>query len=139
MIRRTPLKRSKKHLKRTPIKKSGWAGRPAGRTPVKKKRSHPRRGPLRDKTYREWVSRFSDIVATQGALVGPWESRMSDACHTVNNGMASKGPDSSCVPLTRTRHREYDAGRAAFERKYGVNMKAIAALMWERYQREKAA
>lgn len=37
--------------------------------------------------------------------------------------MSMKASDYSCVPLTRAEHREYDAGRAAFEAKYGVSMR----------------
>ena len=36
--------------------------------------------------------------------------------------MSSKGPDFSCVPLTLEEHAEYDAGRVAFEKRYGVSM-----------------
>lgn len=61
-----------------------------------------------------------------------------DPAHTENNGMSSKGPDSSCVPLCRSHHLEYDSGREAFESKYGIDMKAIAAAYWERYQQERA-
>jgi hypothetical protein len=50
--------------------------------------------------------------------------------------MRSKGPDSSCVPLCRKHHDEYDAGRKAFEKKYGVSMKALAAEHYARYQKE---
>jgi hypothetical protein len=117
------------------------------RTPVKKRRAKPRRGPLRDKIYRRWVSgQFCAVSANYD-----WEKREpgdmcsgsgntpKDPAHTENNGMGSKGPDSSCAPLCRKHHREYDAGRAAFEQKYGVDMKAIAAQLWARYQQEKAA
>ena len=41
--------------------------------------------------------------------------------------MRSKGPDSSCAPMCDQHHREYDAGREAFELKYAVNIKAVAA------------
>ena len=61
---------------------------------------------------------------------------LSDPSHTVNNGMSSKGPDSSCVPLCRKHHREYDAGRKAFEAKYAVDMKALAAEHWKRFCEE---
>ena len=106
------------------------------RTPIKKRRSKPRRGPLRDKGYRDWLrGRFICMADRNG-----WRdcSGVMDPAHTENNGMGSKGPDSSCVPLCRTHHREYDAGRKAFEKKYKVNMKLIAAQKWAEYQRERA-
>lgn len=60
------------------------------------------------------------------------------AAHTKNNGMGSKGPDLSCAPLCPKHHREYDAGRKAFEKKYGVDMQAIAAELWKHYESERA-
>ena len=62
----------------------------------------------------------------------------SDPAHTENNGMRSKGPDSSCAPLCRKHHREYDAGRKAFETKYEIDMKTTAAKYWKRYESERA-
>jgi hypothetical protein len=57
-----------------------------------------------------------------------------DPAHTANNGMGSKGPDSSCAPLCRVHHREYDAGRAAFEEKYGLDMAKEAAAHFRLYR-----
>jgi hypothetical protein len=54
-------------------------------------------------------------------------NQRTEAAHTQNNGMGSKGPDSSCAPLCRKHHREYDSGREAFEAKYGIDMKQLAA------------
>lgn len=47
--------------------------------------------------------------------------------------MRSKGPDSSCASLCRKHHGEYDSGCEAFERKYGLNMKVIAAMQYMAY------
>jgi len=58
---------------------------------------------------------------------------LSDPAHTANNGMRSKGPDSSCAPLCREHHQEYDAGRKAFEAKYQIGMRAVAAGNWNRF------
>jgi hypothetical protein len=84
-----------------------------GRKPPQRARRSARRGPARDAKYRAWIRTQPSVVSGQYGC---------EACHTKNNGMRSKGPDSTCVPLTRAEHREYDAGRAAFERKYGVVM-----------------
>jgi hypothetical protein len=60
--------------------------------------------------------------------------------------MGIKGPDSSCAPLCRVHHDEYDGrrklpngevGRAAFEMYYRVDMAAVAKAWWELYQRRK--
>ncbi len=57
----------------------------------------------------------------------------SQAAHTANNGMSSKGGDETCVPLSPDKHREYDAGRKAFEAKYNVNMREIAASYYQQW------
>jgi hypothetical protein len=94
---------------------------------VTKVRTKPRRGPLRSKEYRTWLHGKICVVAGHGELCkyANWGTT-SDAAHTQNNGMRSKGPDSSCVPLCRKHHREYDADRTAFERKYYVSMSKLA-------------
>ena len=105
------------------------------RLAVKSKRTgKPRRGPWRSPAFRAYV-RIHPCVACQklcgncGAKcvgVGRCVGVPVDACHTENNGMSSKGPDSSCAPGCRKHHREFDAGRKAFEAKYGVDMKAVS-------------
>ena len=117
--------------------------------PVRKKRSKPRRGPWRSAEYRQWLhGQFCAVlVETEDQLVRRGEPLGSTNCdcaitdlidpaHTENNGMSSKGPDSSCVPLCREHHREYDAGREAFEKKYGVDMKALAAEYYAKWLSE---
>ena len=106
------------------------------------KRAMPRRGanpkkPLRDTAYRKWLRTQPCIVVTHSInfACSPFPPG-NDAAHTQNNGMRSKGPDSSCVPLCRKHHTEYDAGRAAFEKKYGANMRQLAAEHYARYQME---
>ena len=89
-----------------------------------------RRGPLRCKPYREWLK---NRVCCVSFVFG------CDPCHTENNGMSSKGPDSSCVPLVRSLHREYDAGREAFEAKYGIDMKKTTRDYWRIWVNEVAS
>lgn len=104
---------------------------------IKSKRSKPRRGPLRDPAYRAWLReqrcavwrhtpRFR-FVLCGGSI---------DAAHTVNNGMASKGSDASCLPLCRTHHQQFDAGREYFNIYWGINCAELAKEYWEIYQRE---
>jgi len=52
--------------------------------------------------------------------------------------MSSKGPDSTCANLCRFHHDEYDAGREAFELKYGVDMPAQAAKLWKAWKAGRA-
>ena len=90
------------------------------------KRTRPkRRGPLRCKKYRIWLH-------TQACQI--CHSRFTEACHTANNGMRSKGPDSGCLPLCRLHHAEYDHGRRAFEAKYELDMRQIAAAYWVTFE-----
>lgn len=108
------------------------------RTPIKKKRTKARRGPLRDPEYRAYVRSLVCLLSMR-SRINPdvmFCTGTADAAHTQNNGMGSKGDDSSCVPLCRRHHCEYDAGRTAFEKKYGLDMKAIAAELWALYQQE---
>ncbi len=111
--------------------------------PIRRKRTKPRRGPLRDRAYMNWLKERDCCVCAKSA---PWvkgHRQMGvqiDPAHTENNGMRSKGPDSSCAPLCRfPHHREYDAGRKAFEMKYGVDMKNEAAAHWAAWQLVKEA
>jgi hypothetical protein len=118
IARRTPANKSaKRHARsikrRTPLKRS--------QKPIVKRRAKPRRGPMRSPEYRAWLK-------TKRCCVCPAMS--SDPAHTENNGMRSKGPDSSCAPLCRQHHEEYDRGRKAFEVKYDVDMKQAAKAFW---------
>lgn len=137
--RRKPLARSTKPIKRSPIARSS--------KPIPKRRARPRRGPLRCKPYRDWIAAEAKCpaCAVELARLEPGVDRYRfraalhpgycDPAHTQNNGMRSKGPDSSCGALCRgfntpNHHDEYDAGRVRFEAKYGLDMKADAAARW---------
>jgi len=107
---------------------------------IPKKRAKARRGPMRDPKYRRWCTIQWCVVCR----LLPEDKRESahwpiDPAHTRNNGQSSKGPDSSCVPLCRAHHRQYDAGRATFERTHGVDMEALAKEHYSRYLQETGA
>jgi hypothetical protein len=105
--------------------------------PIPKVRKKPRKGPLRDPKYLAWCRAWWCAIYSSNPMALLHDCRLPlDAAHTQNNGMRSKGPDSSCVPLCRKHHHEYDDGRAAFEKKYGVDMKALAAEHYARYLTE---
>lgn len=108
------------------------------RKPVRRKRSKPRRGPWRSREYRRHIA--MEVYCCVGELCGSESCSKfiacNDAAHTQNNGMSSKGPDSSCVPLCRKHHLEYDRGRKAFERKYGLDLQALAKQYFERWLAE---
>lgn len=106
--------------------------------PLKEVRSKARRGPMRDPKYRRWCSTQQCVIVLEFTVpeLEKYIGLPIDPAHTQNNGMRSKGPDSSCVPLCRKHHQEYDAGRVAFEKKYGVDMKREAAEHYARYLRD---
>jgi hypothetical protein len=71
------------------------------RTPIRKRRA-ARRGPWRCVDYRRWVASHPCVICG---------NQNSQAAHTESNGMSSKGPDSSCVPLCLLHHDVLDGRR----------------------------
>ncbi len=140
--------RRRKPLARSPITRSS--------KPIPRRRERPRRGPgdvpaeeWRNEAYRAWLREEGKCVACVRLIRRPdlipgvhleqlhpgVHAGYCDPAHTENNGMSSKGPDSSCAPLCRgfgllNHHEEYDAGRERFERKYGLDMQREAAAHW---------
>ncbi len=117
--------------------------------PIPRVRTTPRKGPMRDPKYRAWCR--TQPCAVSGVVpghyinpsgqVGQWREAIIEPAHTERNGLASKGPDSSCVPLEHALHEEFDAarntaGRAAFDKKYGVSMKQLAVAHYQRFLKE---
>jgi len=104
------------------------------RTRLKPIRSKPRKGPLRSVAYRRWIRSQKCIVCGDTPTFTLQILQVIDPCHTENNGMGSKGPDSSCAPLCRGHHQQYDAGRDTFEARYQVDMQKEAAALWALWQ-----
>lgn len=88
---------------------------------------------LRDPEYMDWLKERPCVACVkQAAPVGPcawWRLAIIDPAHTLNNGLSSKGPDSSCIPLCRYHHDEMDGRLSAavttkqqFAAKYGLNL-----------------
>jgi hypothetical protein len=58
-----------------------------------------------------------------------------DPAHTQGNGMGSKGPDCSCVPLCREHHTEQHAkGMKVFQIKYGIDLAHEARVHYAAYR-----
>ena len=121
-----------------------------------RRRSKPRRGPAgipadewRNPAYRMFLREEGRCVVCQAYFGGRVPTGECDPAHTENGGMRRTGPDSSCAPLCRRHHDEFD-GKAplpnrlngeprrrnheAFEEFYGVNMKAEAARWWKAFK-----
>ncbi len=108
-------------------------------TAPRKRRPGKRRGPMRDPKYRAWLR--EQICCIYGPCRGADNLEcvylQTDPAHTGKvNGMSSKAADSTCAPLCRKHHDEYDSGRTKFEAKYRVDMKALAAEYYNRYLTE---
>lgn len=119
-------------IRRTRLKRTG--------RPLAGSRIDPRRSPAgippdawRNAPYRRFLAENGRCAAAAAMRDGSYCVGPIDPCHTQNNGMGSKGPDSSCAPLCRLHHQEYDAGRRKFEYQYGVDMAAEAAAWWKRF------
>ncbi len=102
-------------------------------TRPKRVRSEVRRGPLRSPAFLAHVRTFMCLTcyATRGIA----------ACHTENNGMSSKGPDSGCVPLCSRCHAEYDANKKKFEREHlhgMLSLKDQAQASWRIWVKKEA-
>src|SRR5258707_1007718 len=109
------------------------------RKPVKRKRSGTRRGPWRSRAFRVWISQHFCCVCTgnHGPCTGERVSfAVSQAAHTKRNGMSSKGPDSSCVPLCLHHHLVYDQGRKSFEWFLETDLQALAAKYYAQWLSE---
>lgn len=127
------MKRSSLPPRTSPLQRSG--------KPRAKRKGVRRVSVLRDPKYLAWLrEHICTACLAQSyhrALILADLRRVSDqgvfACHTMNNGRSSKGPDSSCIPLCREHHDEMDgrAGtkittKAQFAAKYGLDLKKLA-------------
>lgn len=76
------------------------------------------------KAYRDFVVSLPCIIADQHECAGPM-----DPSHVKGGGVGYKGDAEWLVPKCRKAHDEYhDHGRATFEAKYGVDVKALAQM-----------
>lgn len=101
-----------------------------------KRRTKARRVSVsRDAGYKRWL-RGQECAIYFFSLAGQCSGPMDPAHTAHNNGMSSKGSDSSCAPLCRKHHTEYDGGRVEFEKKYGIDMGKLAAENYARFQHE---
>jgi hypothetical protein len=105
--------------------------------PIRKRRG-ARRGPWRSVKFRRFIASLPCLICRAPG---------TQAAHTEHNGMASKGPDSSCVPLCPRHHDELDGrrqlsiggiGKQDFLRLYQVDLKAAAAAYFRQWQLGKA-
>ncbi len=136
-MKRTPLKRSTKPIAR-------------GKKPNAKRPGKARRvSVVRDQPYMDWLKPkpcVACMASGHKAEAYAMMPRTSDPAHTAKtNGMRSKGPDSSCIPLCRFHHQEMDgqlttslSTKAKFAVKYSLDLAAVAAEYYARFKSEAA-
>jgi hypothetical protein len=102
-----------------------------GTVPARKRRQPKRRrGPARNAKYRAWIRSLH-------CLVEHCSFRPCHAAHTGHDGGAKqKASDYSCVPLCPFHHLAgvHQLGRLDFERRYGLNLDAEAARLFETWR-----
>ena len=122
---------------------------PPCRAPVRLERGIRRVSVVRDPGYLDWLKQRPCVACVKAGLPRPmpgsvciqWPRTATiDPAHTVNNGLATKGPDSSCIPLCRHHHDEMD-GRLStqvttkkqFAAKYGLDLAEESAAHYALY------
>ena len=76
------------------------SGSIARHKPPRKRRPGARRGPWRSEQYRRWIAARPCLICGK---------EPTQAAHTENNGLSSKGSDASYVPLCPHCHDVYDS------------------------------
>jgi hypothetical protein len=113
-----------------PAKRERRPRKPIVRTAMKKQRAPVKARNVKRhaaellRTYgpperREWVKAQPCIVSGYTPC---------DNAHIEGDGAGRKAGFDKIVPLTRKHHRELHKGRAAFEKKYDLDLDALAAL-----------
>ena len=99
-----------------------------------------------DKPYRAWVAEHDCIIAEAASrldeIPASWngcgyypDRRSNEPCHVKAWG--SSGLDHGNIYSGCPGHHDEQEGKTkAFERKYGVRLKAVARQFWVRYERE---
>jgi hypothetical protein len=96
---------------------------------------HMARTPMKKTNRKRRVSEFARCYHSQGRV--EWVKAQPcvvsgytpcDNAHIEGDGAGRKAAFDKIVPLARKHHRELHKGRAAFEKKYDVDLDALAAL-----------
>lgn len=113
-----------------PTKSMARTGRIERRTPVKGKRGTPRKRKHEpNEPLRAWIRLQPCVIAGKHECIG-----VVQCCHRLTRG--ARNPDegnmfAGCVSA----HDEQGRSIVSFERKYGVNLRAICARLYEQYER----
>lgn len=107
----------------------------------------PKEGLIRDDAFRDWIRRRPCLLADRepcecGKYTHIGSNRQSvDCAHVRTKRLA--GDVANCVPLcsgSGGHHMEqHRIGIKSFQAKYGLDLKATAAELWDRYREETGA
>lgn len=101
----------------------------------KKMRVKAYAGPIRCPKHLQWVRGFECAAWNMVEMNHGCDGKVQAAhTRTGTDGSLSKKPgDNWAIPLCAKHHeRQHKMGEPAFEHKYGIDMKRIAADLWER-------
>lgn len=104
----------------------------------------PKNPPVRDDAFRDHIRQMRCLLAdrepcTCGKYIHVGSRRMvTEACHVRTR--RNNGDRANLVPLCSSHHKEqHQKGIKTFERMYDLDLRAIAADLWDRYQETHAA
>ena len=113
--------------------------KPIRRSRVRQKAGKPKRfAKRRDYPYLRWIREQPCVVETarpEEVHVLLWY--IAEAAHLKTRGAGGSDRE-NVVPLCRIHHNEQEGKTAAFERKYGVDLRKLAQQYTERYDRERS-
>lgn len=100
--------------------------------PRRRKYKSGRDGCLRSPGHLAWIRGHECSVTAPGAL----HAGRIEACHVrtgTDGGTSLKPSDNFTLPLCALHHKiQHDIGEPAFERDYEIDMKQVAAALWQR-------
>lgn len=104
----------------------------------------PKENLVRDDDFRDWIRQLPCLLADRdpcecGKYIHVGSRRMvTEACHVRTKRLA--GDKANLTPLCSSHHREqHRVGIKTFQATYGLDLKATAAELWDRYCEETGA
>lgn len=99
----------------------------------------PKNPPVRDDAFRDYIRSLPCLLADRdpcecGKYIHVGSRRMvTEACHVRTR--RNNGDLANLVPLCSSHHKEqHQVGIKTFQSRYGLELRAVAADLWDRYQ-----
>lgn len=138
-MKRTPLKRGKSLARSTPLQR----GKPMKRGTKRLKARKIPKGfrHRRDYEYQNWVREQSCLLSGRRPL---WSAdpcyhvcvATAQVCHVKSRGAGGDDHANVYAGCAAAHEEQHRIGIPAFERRWGVNLKAEAEALYARYQQE---